>query len=429
MIQKAFASLKNEINSLLIKERFFILSAMFCGFLISADYAIVRPVSNSVFISAYSTALFPYAWLATVPLNLIVVALYNKYLPRLGSFKTYLSIAGIVMFFNFLCALYLKESSFLPFLFYVWKEIYILLMLQQLWSVIHATIAFQQAKYLYGILFGMGAIGAVFGSTLPGFFAVKIGSETLLFSTLITYSLLTVGFLMLLHFSGQGISRNIVEEEKRSSWNALKHGFELIQKSPFLPFILAIVMLMQVSSSLIDFQFNYHLEKVVLTKDLRTEYTARILGIVHLATLTLQFFGSFLLVHFLGFKRSHLLVPLILCINAIGFLLFPAFAMISFSYITVKCFDFSLFGVVKEMLYVPLKKDEKFRAKAIIDVFAYRSSKAIASVLILGVQFWAGVHAHLILSWTAGAILLFWCYTVTRMFKTYDPILNPELIR
>ncbi|MBS0650352.1 MAG: hypothetical protein JSR93_04245 [Verrucomicrobia bacterium] len=426
MIQKVFSSLKNEIFSLSMKERLFILSAMLCGFLISADYAIIRPVSNSVFISTYSTALFPYAWLATVPLNLIIVALYNKYLPRLGIFKTYLGIASIVMLFNLLCALFLKESSWLPFLFYIWKEVYIMLMFQQLWSVIHATIPLQRAKYLYGILFGVGAIGAVFGSTLPGFFAVKVGSETLLFSTVATYSLLTAAFLMLLHFSGQGMSRDNVEEEKKSSWNALKHGFDLIRRSPFLPFILAIVTLMQVTSTLIDFQFNHHLEKVIPTKDLRTEYTARVLGVVHLATLTLQFFGSFLLVHFLGFKRSHLLVPLILCVNAAGFLLFPAFAMISFSYITVKCFDFSLFGVVKEMLYIPLKKDEKFRAKAIIDVFAYRSSKAIASLLILGLQFWAGMQAHLILSWTAVAILLLWCYTVVRMFRTYDPILQPE---
>jgi ATP/ADP translocase len=37
----------------------------------------------------------------------------------------------------------------------------------------------------------------------------------------------------------------------------------------------------------------------------------------------------------------------------------------------------SLFGVIREMLYVPLQLDEKFRAKAIIDVFAYRTSKAL----------------------------------------------------
>lgn len=302
-----------------------------------------------------------------------------------------------------------------------------MLMYQQLWSVINTTIAFQRAKYLYGILFGCGALGAVFGSTLPGFFAVKVGSETLLFSTLVTYTLLTAGFLMLFHFSGQGMNCHIIDEQKRSSLNALKHGINLIQKSPFLIFILAVVTLMQVSSTLIDFQFNHFLEKAISSKDLRTEYTGRIFGIVHLATLSFQFFGSFLLVHFLGFKKSHLLVPLILCINAIGFLLFPVFGIITLSFITVKCFDFSLFGVIREMLYVPLKTDEKFRAKAIIDVFAHRSSKAIASVLILGIQFWAGTQTHLILSWTSVAIFILWCYTVVRMFKTYDPILQPKL--
>jgi len=416
--------LRNSINSLLIKDRLFILSAMICGFLISAEYSIIRPVSNSIFISAYSTLWFPYAWLATVPLNVVLVALYNKYLPRLGSFRVYLLIASMITSFSLLCSCCIKDSLVLPFLFYIWKEVYILLMFQQLWSIIHATISFKKAKYLYGILFGVGALGSVCGSMLPSFFAVKVGSQTLLLATPIIYSLLTLSFSLLLYASRKGRDIHIPEEEKRSSWSALKHGFDLIQKSPFLPFILGIVTLMQVSSSLIDFQFNHFLEKLGLTTDLRTEYTARVLGIVHLTTLVLQFFGSFLLVHFLGFKRSHLLIPMVLCINAIGLLFFPVFTMVSFSYITVKCFDFSLFGVIKEMLYVPLQRDEQFRAKAIIDVLAYRSSKAIASLLILMLQVWVGMRLHFILGSVAIAILLFWCYVVTKMFKVYDPVLE-----
>jgi AAA family ATP:ADP antiporter len=419
-------ALKQEILSLSLKEKLFIFSAMLCGFLISVDYAIIRPVSNSVFITAYSTSYFPYAWLATVPLNLFIVALYNKYLPRWGNFRTYLSIAALVIVCNLSCAFFLKGTSWLPFLLYIWKEVYILLMFQQLWSVIHVTIPFHRAKYLYGILFGTGALGSVSGSILPGFFAVKVGSESLLLSTPITYTLLTIAFWALLHFSGQAGGRDPTEEKKHSSWEALKQGIDLIRRSPFLPYILAIVTLMQVSSSLVDFQFNHHLEQAVSTKDLRTEYTARVLGIVSLSTLTLQFVGSFLLVHFLGFKRSHFLVPFLLCINGAGFILFPTFAMISFSYITIKCFDFSFFGVIKEMLYVPLKKEEKFRAKSLIDVFAYRTSKAISSLLILGLQFWVGIQAHSILSWAAVAILVLWCYTVVQMFKTYDLVLQPK---
>ena len=59
-----------------------------------------------------------------------------------------------------------------------------MLMFQQLWSVIHSTISFGRAKYLYGLFFGMGALGAAIGSILPGYFAVKMGSESLLMATL-----------------------------------------------------------------------------------------------------------------------------------------------------------------------------------------------------------------------------------------------------
>ena len=52
----------------------------------------------------------------------------------------------------------------------------------------------------------------------------------------------------------------------------------------------------------------------------------------------------------------------------------------------VKALDYSIFGIIKEQLYIPLGINEKFKAKAIIDVFAYRSSKALASLLILGLS-------------------------------------------
>ena len=57
------------------------------------------------------------------------------------------------------------------------------------------------------------------------------------------------------------------------------------------------------------------------------------------------------------------------------------------TYGTIKCFDYSVFGIIKEMLYQPLKVEEKFKAKAIIDVFTYRSAKAVASLIILLLQY------------------------------------------
>ncbi len=412
-----FQSIKREFHSLQSTHRFFIFFVMLCSFLISADYSIIRPVSNATFITSFGTEYFPYAWLLTVPLNILLVSWYNKFLPRWGCFKTFLAVASAIALFNFFCALFLKEINWLPFVFYVWKEVYIMLMFQQLWSVIHATIAYSHAKYLYGMIFGVGACGAVLGSLLPGFFAVKLGSETLLFATLPLYALLSLCYAQALRKTSEGLAFKLDDEKTKNSTQAFMHGFTLIRSSRFLVFILLIVIFMQLSSTLIDYQFNSFLQQEIPDKDLRTQYTGRILGIVHVISLCLQFVGSFLLVHFLGMRRSHFFVPLSLCLNAVAFLFMPTFALITSSYIAVKSFDFSLFGVIKEIMYIPLKKDEKFRAKAFIDVFAHRTSKAGASFLILGLQYLSLPHLQLTLSWIGLILFSLWCLLVHRMLK------------
>src|SRR5207244_505029 len=100
-----------------------------------------------------------------------------------------------------------------------------------------------------------------------------------------------------------------------------------------------------------------------------TKYVGQMVGWTNALSLGLQFLGGFLMVHIFGVRGSHLFLPLMLLGNAIMALAIPTFAIISFSYVFIKSVDFSLFGVVREMLYIPLKMDEKFRAKAIIDVF------------------------------------------------------------
>lgn len=428
MLRNQLSQLKNEFSSsFTTQERLFVLFAMLCGFLISSEYAVIRPVSNAIFLTAYGSAAFPYAWLATVPLNLLVVSLYNKYLPRLGCFKMFTTIAAVVIATNLFCSAFLDQISWLPFVFYLWKEVYILLMFQQLWSVIHSTISYGRAKYLYGLFFGVGALGAAIGSILPGFFAVKIGSEPLLLATLPIYLLLSVCYYFALKQTKEGVEMRLDDEKRRTSLNAFFHGLKMVGSSRYLTFILLIVTFMQLCSTLVDFQFNTVLEKTILQKDLRTEYTGRILGIVHTVTISLQLFGSFLLIHFLGIKRSHLLIPSLLCLNSIAFQFFPVFGVISFAYISIKSCDFSLFSIIKEVLYIPLKPDEKFRAKAVIDVFAHRSSKAIASAIILSLQAILGTAFLPILNGSSIALFILWIGVIITLIK--EPAVDNSILK
>lgn len=393
----------------------FLLFAILCNFLICAEYATIRPVSNALFLTSYGADFLPYAWLATIPLNFLLIAWYNKYLPKWGCHKTFLVTIGLVILGNLFCALFIKQFSWLPFVFYVWKDVYIMLSFQQLWSVIHSNVVFSKAKYLYGIFYGIGACGALAGSMLSGFFAVALGSETLLFVTLPFYLLLAVFYTYALKSTQDGMQ--IEEGREKSSLAAFLHSFKLIRSSQLLIFILCIVLCMQLSSTLIDYQFNHFLETHITDKDWRTQYTGRILGIVQIITMALQFVGSFLFIHFFGVKRSHFFIPLVLGASSLAFLAFPTFGFITLCYMSVKSFDFSLFSIVKEMMYIPLKSDEKFRAKAFIDVFAYRSSKAIAAFMILGLHILFSGRLDQILTLLGLCIFILWSLLVKKMIN------------
>jgi ATP/ADP translocase len=50
-----------------------------------------------------------------------------------------------------------------------------------------------------------------------------------------------------------------------------------------------------------------------------------------------------------------------------------------------KALDYSLFRAAKEMLYIPLSFDARYRAKSVIDAFGYRAAKGGMSGLLAAV--------------------------------------------
>ena len=177
---------------------------------------------------------------------------------------------------------------------------------------------------------------------------------------------------------------------------------------------------MQLTRGFVDFQFSIFLEKAVTNLDLRTQYLGKLVSITNGITSCFQFVGSFLLIHFLGLKKIHLLVPLALGANAFTLLLYPIFPVATYSYVAIKAMDYSIFGIIREMLYIPMKIDEKYRAKTIIDVFAYRSARAITSVLIIAIQLISKNYIINAISIITIFTAISWFITVQIMFKHYE---------
>lgn len=398
------------------KEKIFLLLAMACGFLISADYAIIRPASQSIFVHFFGSKMLPYVWICSIPFNLLIVSLYNYFLPKWGCFRFFLLSSILIATGNGVAGYFIGKVPAVSFSFYIWKEVYVLLMFQQVWAVIHATISLEKAKYLYGVLFGFGALGGFLGSLVPGFLAVWMGSESLLFFTAPLYLFLIVTYFGLIKYSG--VKEN-VSSTGTKSFSSLAQGVRLITSSFVLKAILGMAVCMQITATLTDFQFQSLLEKGFPDKDLRTQCVGQLVSIGNVLTMGLQFFGTFLCIRLLGLQRSHFLVPAILGVCALIFLFSSSFTVMATFFVTLKALEFSLFTVIKEMLYIPLRLEEKFQAKAIIDVFMGRFAKIGASLVILGSQFLFPSYIGSLISWLSLGIFLLWCLLVASLKEKY----------
>ncbi|MCI5052331.1 MAG: hypothetical protein MRY21_04240 [Simkaniaceae bacterium] len=413
--------LKNKLKSW---EVWFVICAMACSFFISFEASILKPVGNSLFLSTYGVKLFPIVWLAVVPANFLIVHLYNRYISHIGPMRFLLASIGVSAVVNISSAFLLDRISWMPFFFYIWKDIYIMLMFQQLWSIIHSTVNLKGAQALYGIFYAMGGLGSVVGCSIPGFLAVKFGSAHLLFAPLLGYTFLALFFRFCLKTRDAHPEREKIPEKAGKS--NFGEGVRLIRGNSFLLFILGLVVLMQVVATLLDFQINTLLEQTIPTKDGRTEFLGRLFAVINSVNVFLQLIGSFLLIRVVGVAGAHLAIPAYLGLTVAAALIHPSFAFITFSYASTKSMDHSLFGIVKEMLYIPLKIEEKFKAKAVIDIFVYRTSKALASLIVLALELFFIQYLDALISW--GVLLLFtiWFSMVYFTFKRHP--LSKQLV-
>ena len=184
---------------------------------------------------------------------------------------------------------------------------------------------------------------------------------------------------------------------------------------------------MQFTATLIDFQFNQNLSFSISNKDMRTEYLGRFFGIVNSINVVLQFLGSYFVIKFMGIKKTHLFIPLYLGILNLGNLIFPSFSLLALSYGSIKALDYSIFGIAREMLYIPLTTEEKFQGRAVIDVFVYRTAKALASCCIIVFGFISYGKITPIISKLTLLLFCMWAFAVIFLLKEKKEETKPSL--
>jgi len=344
-------------------------------------YEFIRSSSTVLFKTAYGAENLPLV-MAAMPLVVFGgVALYGWLLSRFGPRRTLLITSmgsGLIIFCCYLLVL-TGNKLITPVLFLV-KELYIVLLIEQYWSYINSSLSSDSARKVNGPITGIAGLGGALGGTLVGISAESLGTETMV---LLAAVALVPAALM------SNMTYRIHGEPPMPESTGRRHymGWQLIRSNPVLSSLLAIVLSTQVIAAVLDFKFQGLLSvQFEGLPDKETAFQGRFWGTLNTSVLALQFIIAPLLLSFVAIRWVHALLPLIhVCAITVA-LIEPNVFTVGAAFFLFKAIDYSIFRASKELLYIPLTFDERYRAKEIIDVFGYRTGKGASSVAIVVLQ-------------------------------------------
>jgi AAA family ATP:ADP antiporter len=385
------------------------------GFLVLVSYGLARPSVETVFNARYGAGGLPLVWIAVAFTAVITVIIYNRFAARIGLLRLFLWASSISLLF--LIALVLLHRAGAPgadFALYVWKDVYIVVLVEIFWTYANAHFSAKAARWIYGFFLLVGSAGSIVGLNLAQFLASNYGNERILL-LLIPCIALIWGLCTVLRFWLGDLDRAELGGANESD-NKFFSGLKIIKTNRYLFLLVALIAVVQVVINLVDYEFNAFMNEAYLSPDARSAATSQIYKWVEYGSLALQVLtGVFLSV--LGIGGTLLLVPIVLGIAVAAFGAVPIFSTMAIAKVSSKCMDYSIFRAAKEILYIPLSYREKTQGKAVVDILCYRVAKVGASLLLIVLGAMAATGW---IVWCILGLILVWIWLTLKLVRMYE---------
>ncbi len=349
-------------------------------------YECVRSSSTTLFKADYGVRMLPWI-MAVVPVAVALFVLgYGMLLTWLGPKRTLATTMGISAV-GFVLGSWGAQSGWKPasaFL-YVLKEGYVVILIEQYWSFLNSIMSEEDAKRWNGPIIGLSSIGAVLGAEAVHQFAHSLGTPQLPLFAAVT--LIPAAVLSTLAYSKAGEPEAPAHEAR----GPLK--LALFRTNRLLPTLFFMVVMAQVVSTATGLAFEGALQDAYPDRDTQTAFSGRFYSMLNLAAAAFQFIvAPAALIRFAP-QWIHYCLPILNGAAGLWLWFQPGLAAAGAAYFLFKTLDYSLFRAAKEILYIPLSFDARYRAKEVIDAFGYRFGKGASSLLFGVAQSGAALSA------------------------------------
>lgn len=381
MPEKAANAAPHPLLQVRRDERAPVLAAGLAFFFILTALSVLRPAREALGLQRGMEAirwLFIGTAVVTLAVNPLFGALVSRFRRLVFINATYGFFAASLLAFHALLVLApaaVGEAS--GMVFFVWFSVFNLFVTMVFWGLMADRFTLEQGKRLFGVIAVGGSLGAIAGPWLASRLAGPLGTAGLLPVAVASLgcAMLTMWLVARLQPEHGRAERHEGAVIGGSAWE----GFKSVARSPYLVGIAAYVMTLTV---VVTFIYFTRLQLVAAqgdNLDLRTAIFARIDLYVQLTTLTLQALLAGRLMQWVGVPVTLAILPVVAALGFIGLAFTASLATLIAFQAAFNAVQRGITRPARETLFTVVERSDKYKAKAFIDTFVYRTGDVVGA--------------------------------------------------
>jgi len=369
--------------------------AMLYFFCLLTGYYVLRPVRDAMGASSDALAVFPRAWVAwadargwdlrdftlqllftgTFLVMLVLQPLYGALVARFPR-RVFLPVVYAV-FIACLLAFYLAFDRQVPgrgVAFFIFTAVFNLFAVTVFWSFMADVFDDAHAKRYYGYVGAAGTVGALLGPAITRTLAERVGVANLL---LVSIAFLVACVVCIFRLRPWALKREREHGEtsgEQAIGGSVWAGLRLVWREPLLRG-LALLMFTGVGVGTLLYNEQAAIVRHLFAADAAraTTYFANIDLAINLLAITVQLFFTRWLLRQYGVGPA-LLIPGIVVLFGFCLLAASPFPMlVAVVQVVTRGGEFALGKPGRETIYTRVPREWRYKAKAAIDTFVYRT--------------------------------------------------------
>lgn len=387
-------------------------------FLIIAALYHLKPASRSIFLEVLGSDFLPYVWIATALTLGFIVSFYYRLIARFSRLQVVFSTVSIIIILLIVFRpLLIHPVPVTALAFFIFVDILSVVLVEQFWSLTNSIYSEQEGKRWYGLIATGGLVGGVVGGQATDILIRQAGLKTidlLLVAAAILLGLAALTVLMQRAGLYRQIGVTVKERDvEKGSWRA-------ILSNRYLKLITLIVLLAQMVSPLVEYQFMSVIEATLSGRDERTAFLGQLFSLLGVVAIAVNVLIVPVVHRWLGVIAGLSAQPLAVLISSMFYMASPTLMTGSVLKIADRGLSYSINRASKELLYVSIDPLLIFQAKAWIDMFGYRLFKVLSSFLILLLTQWLPFRVPSTdLVWLVVLICIGWGMTLVILSKEH----------